>query len=60
MPVEMLKELIGKQVTVYMEGLAGGFQGTILAIEGNWMKIEEKKNIRLVNADMIYHIKASK
>lgn len=60
MPVEMLKELIGKQITIYMEGLAGGFVGTILSIEGNWIKFEEKKNIRLINGDMIYHIKVAK
>jgi len=60
MPVEMLKEYIGKTVTIYCEGELGGFQGTILSIEGNWLKVEEKKHIRLVNGDMISQIRVVK
>lgn len=60
MPVEMMKEFIGKTVTVYVEGELGGFQGTILSIEGSWLKVEEKKHVRLVNGDMITQIRAVK
>lgn len=60
MPVEMMKEFINKTVTIYAEGDLGGFQGKILAIEGNWLKVEEKKHIRLVNGDMVTQIKAAK
>ncbi len=60
MPVEMLKDYIGKTVTIYVEGELGGFQGTILSMEGNWLKVEEKKFIRLVNGDMITQIRAVK
>lgn len=60
MPVEMLKEFIGKTVTIYVEGELGGFVGTILSIEGNWLKVEEKKYVRLVNGDMITQIRATK
>lgn len=56
MPVEMLKEFIGKKVTIYAEGELGGFKCNILSIEGNWLKVEEKKAIRLVNGDMILQI----
>ena len=60
MPVEMIKEYIGKTVTIYVEGELGGFQGIILSIEGNWLKVEEKKHVRLVNGDMITQIRAAK
>lgn len=60
MPVEMIKEYIGKTVTIYVEGELGGFQGIILSIEGNWLKVEEKKHVRLINGDMITQIRAAK
>ena len=60
MPVELIKDYIGKLVTIYVEGELGGFQGTILGVEGNWLKVEEKKHIRLVNGDMITQIRAVK
>ena len=60
MPVEMFKEYIGKTVTIYVEGELGGFQGIILSIEGNWLKVEEKKHVRLINGDMITQIRAAK
>lgn len=59
MPLEMMKEFINRLVTIYSQEF-GSLQGTLLAIEGNWLKIEEKKNIRFINGDMITHIKVSK
>ena len=56
----MLSEYIGKQVTIFAEGELGGFQGTVVAVEDNWLKIEEKKAWRLVNADMITQIHIKK
>lgn len=56
MPVEMLKDCIGKTVTVMMEGELAGFQATVVAIEENWIKLEDKKNIRMINGDMIHSI----
>lgn len=60
MPVEMIKEYIGKEVSIFVEGELGGFQGKILSVEGNWLKVEEKKYTRLVNGDMITQIRAVK
>ena len=60
MPVEMIKEYIGKTVTIYVEGELSGFQGIILSIEANWLKVEEKKHVRLINGDMITQIRAAK
>jgi Zn-finger nucleic acid-binding protein len=35
MATELLKDFIGKMVTIFAEGELGGFQGTILAVENN-------------------------
>ena len=60
MPEAMIKDYIGKKVTIYVDGELGGFQGTIVSVEGNWLKVEEKKHTRLVNGDMITQIRAEK
>lgn len=56
MPKEMLNECIGKEVTICVEGELSGFTCTVLSVEDNWMKVEEKNNIRYVNGDMITQI----
>ena len=60
MPLEMLNECIGKEVTICVEGELSGFKATVVSIEGNWLKVEEKNNIRLINGDMITQISISK
>jgi hypothetical protein len=56
MPTEMLNECIGKEVTICVEGELSGFRATVLSIEENWIKVDEKNNIRLINGDMITQI----
>jgi len=56
MPTQMLQELIDQNVTIYVEGELGGFQETILCVEGAWLKVQTKKNMRFVNGDMITQI----
>jgi len=56
MPTEMLKEFIGTQCTISLFNDIGGVQGVILAVEENWIKVEEKKRIRIINGDMIRDI----
>ena len=56
MPIEMLKEFIGKNCTITLFNEISGIQGTILSIEENWIKVEEKKKIRIINGDMIRDI----
>jgi hypothetical protein len=56
MPAEMLNECIGKEVTICVEGELAGFRATVLSIEENWIKVEEKNNIRMINGDMITQI----
>lgn len=33
-----------------------GVQGKIVAVENNWIKVEEKNKVRLINGDMIRDI----
>ena len=53
MPVSMLNDCIGKEVIICVEGELSGFRATIVSVEENWIKVEEKNNIRLINGDMI-------
>ena len=57
---KMLSECIGKKVSIYIEGGLGGYVATVLAVEDNFIKIEDKKNIRYINADMIIEIRVVK
>lgn len=60
MPTEMIKEFIGKECVISLFNEVGGVQGTILAVEENWIKVEEKKKIRIINGDMIRDIATTK
>lgn len=53
MPKELMKEFIGKVCTIVLFNETFGIQGKIVDIEENWIKIEEKNKIRLINGDMI-------
>ena len=60
MPVSMLNDCIGKEVIICVEGELSGFRATIVSVEENWIKVEEKNNIRLINGDMITQISIPK
>ena len=60
MAPKMLSECIGKKVTIFIEGGLGGYVATVLAVEDNFIKIEDKKNIRYVNADMVTEVRLAK
>lgn len=60
MPTELLKEYIGKMCTITLYNELSASNGVILAVEENWIKIEEKKRIRLINGDMIRDISIAK
>ena len=59
MPEELMKEFIGKMCTIILFNESFGVQGKILEVEGNWIKVEEKNKIRLINGDMIRDISMS-
>lgn len=56
MPINMIKEYIGKKVSIMISGEFGAFECTILEVEENWVKVEEKKQIRIINGDVISYI----
>lgn len=60
MPTELMKEFIGKQCVITLFNEMGGVQGTILAVEENWIKVDEKKRVRIINGDMIRDIAIAK
>lgn len=60
MPTELLNDFIGKNCTISMLNELGSTQGRILEVKGNWIKIEEKKKIRIINGDMIRDISIAK
>lgn len=51
-----MKEFIGKNCTIILFNETFGVQGKIVAMEDNWIKVEEKNKIRLINGDMIRDI----
>ena len=56
MPLEMLNECIGKEVIICVVGELSGFKANVIAVKDNWIKVEEKNNVRLINGDMITQI----
>ncbi len=56
MPTELLKEFLGKVCSIVMFGNVSGTNGKIVAVEGNWIKVEQKSGICLLNGDMIQDI----
>ena len=56
MPKELMKEFIGKVCAIILFNDSFGVTGKITAIEDNWIKVEEKNKVRLINGDMIRDI----
>ena len=56
MPQELMKEFIRKNCTIILFNETFGVQGKIVAMEDNWIKVEDKNKIRLINGDMIRDI----
>lgn len=56
MPKELMKEFIGKVCMITLFNETFGVQGRIVALENNWVKVEEKNKVRLINGDMIRDI----
>ena len=56
MPVEFLKEFLGKVCTIVLFNDAFGITGKIVAIESSWIKVETKNDTRIINGDMIVDI----
>ncbi len=57
MPTELLKEFIGKMCVISLFNDSFGVSGRLTAVEGSWIRVEEKKSVRIINGDMIRDIK---
>lgn len=56
MPQELMKEFIGKVCTIILFNDTFGVLGKIVGVEENWVKVEGKNKVRLINGDMIRDI----
>lgn len=56
MPKEMMQEFMGKVCSIILFNDSFGMTGKIVAIEENWIKVENKKEVRILNGDMIQSI----
>lgn len=56
MPTELMKDFINKVCSITLLNELSGITGRIAAVEGNWIKVEEKNRVRLINGDMIRDI----
>jgi len=56
MSTKLLSDFIGKQVTIFMEGGVAGYVATLLEVDENFIKVEDKKTIKVLNTDMISQI----
>lgn len=52
---ELIKEFIGKDVVI-VEADGTDHRGRLVACEDNWLKLEEKRITKLINADMVNSI----
>lgn len=57
MPTELLKEFIGKMCVISLFNDSFGVSGRLTTVEGSWIRVEEKKGVRIINGDMIRDIK---
>lgn len=56
MPTELMKDFINKVCSITLLNELSGITGRIAAVEDNWIKVEEKNRVRLINGDMIRDI----
>ncbi|MDR0978650.1 MAG: hypothetical protein LBL91_01715 [Lachnospiraceae bacterium] len=56
MPTEIIKEFVGKNCSITIWNNAFGEEGKIVTVEGNWVKVEYKNKVKLINGDMIQQI----
>lgn len=57
MPIELVKECIGKECMITLMTDKGEFTGVVKEIEGYWIKIQEKDSIRIINGVAVRDIK---
>lgn len=55
-PIELLRECIGKVCSITMMNTLSGCNGKITSIQDNWLRVEIKKDVRFLNCDMVQEI----
>ncbi len=60
MSAEFLKEYIGTEVQVTMDGDLGYYKGILVSVEDNWLKLDTKKRVELLNGDMVKQVSIRK
>ncbi len=53
---QLVMQCLGKDCLI-STGLNGNFQGTVIEIADNWMKVESKGIVQLINCDYIQSIR---
>ena len=56
MPKEMMQEFMGKVCSISLFNDSFWMVGKIVAVEDNWIKVENKKEVRILNGDMVQSI----
>lgn len=57
MPIELVKECIGKKCTVSLMTGDADFTGVVKEIEGYWVKLQEDDSVRIINGVAVRDIK---
>lgn len=60
MSAEFLKEYIGTEVQVTMDSDLGYYKGILVSVEDNWLKLDTKKRVELLNGDMVKQVSIRK
>ena len=56
LPTGLMEEFIGKVCTIVTYNELSGTTGKIVGVEANWLKVQTKKETKLINGDMIRDI----
>ncbi|MFA9380135.1 MAG: hypothetical protein ACERKO_03640 [Acetanaerobacterium sp.] len=53
----LIEQCLGKRCLITTSSLSGAYQGTVVEITDNWIKLERKGTIDLINCDYIQNIR---
>jgi len=57
MPNELLKKYIGKNCIIYTGSFGTNVMGKIIEVNENWIEVETKKNVELINVEYVQNIR---
>lgn len=57
MTSELVREFIGQNCYISMFNGLGAYKGLILSVDDRWIKLQEKKNVRMINLDWVTDIR---